>query len=192
MDKDKQDLIIRAVKNDKNALIKLIKQEQNNIYSTLYYLKKDENDISDIMQDILIKLSKKISNLKNPNNFKSWLNQIIINSYYDYLRKNKKNAQSINLSSNDEGQDYDIADFDSNPQDKLIKRELDLIIKNSIQNLPLHYKIPIALREIQGLTYDEISNITNTSIGTVKSRIARARNMIRDDINKYSRSWDNV
>ena len=57
MDKDKQDLIIRAVKNDKNALIKLIKQEQNNIYSTLYYLKKDENDISDIMQDILIKLS---------------------------------------------------------------------------------------------------------------------------------------
>ena len=188
MDKDKQDLINRAVKNDKNALIELIKQEQNNIYSTLYYLKKDDNDISDIMQDILIKLSKKISNLKNPNNFKSWLNQIIINSYYDYLRKNKKNAQSINLSSNDDGQDYDIADFDSNPQDKLIKRELDLIIKNSIQNLPLHYKIPITLREIQGLTYDEISNITNTSIGTVKSRIARARNMIRDDINKYSRS----
>ena len=100
MDKDKQDLINLAVKNDKNALIKLIKQEQNNIYSTLYYLKKDDNDISDIMQDILIKLSKKISNLKNPHNFKSWLNQIIINSYYDYLRKNKKNAQSINLSSN--------------------------------------------------------------------------------------------
>ena len=187
MDKDKQDLIMRSIKNDKNALIKLIKQEQNSIYTTLYYLKKDENDINDIMQDVLIKLSKKITTLKNPLYFKSWLNQIIINSYYDYLRKSKKTTQSYNLLNNDEGIEYDIADFESNPQDKLINRELDLVIKNSIQNLPLHYKIPITLREIQGLSYDEISNITNTTIGTVKSRIARARNIIKEDINKYTR-----
>ena len=68
------------------------------------------------------------------------------------------------------------------------ENELDKVIKKSINNLPSQYKIPIALREIQGLSYDEISNITNSTIGTVKSRIARARAKIKSDILKYSRA----
>ena len=188
MDNKKIDLIKKAMSNDKDAIVQLIKQEQNNIYTTLFYLKKDENELLDITQDILIKLCKKISQLKNPLYFKTWLNQIIINSYYDYLRKNKKKNEALKFVSNEEAPCFDVADFDSNPQDKMLYSELDIIIKNSIHNLPLHYKIPIALREIQGLSYDEISNITKTSIGTVKSRIARARNLIKEDIDKYSRS----
>ena len=79
-------------------------------------------------------------------------------------------------------------DSASNPQVSVLNNELDLIIKTSIENLPIHYRIPITLREIQGLSYDEISNVTNTSIGTVKSRIARARAMIKDEIERYSKS----
>ena len=139
------------------------------------------------MQDVLIKLSKKIYQLRNPKNFKYWLNQIILNSYYDYVRKhNKKNI--FKIFKNDNDSNNDIADFNSNPQNRALFSELDAVIKTSIENLPVHYKIPITLREIQGLSYDEISNITKTSIGTVKSRIARARAIIKDDVNKYSRS----
>lgn len=187
MDEKKIKLITRAIANDRNAVIQLIKEEQNNIYTTLYYLKKDENELLDIMQDVLIKLCRKISQLKNPQYFKTWLNQIILNSYYDYLRKNKKKIAALNLTKDEDGNMPDIADFDSNPQEKMLNNELDFIIKHSIQNLPMHYKIPITLREIQGLSYDEISNITNTTIGTVKSRIARARNIIKEDITKYAR-----
>lgn len=187
MDDKKIKLIKSAMANDKNAIIQLIKQEQNNIYTTLFYLKKDENELLDIMQDVLIKLSRKITKLKNPLSFKTWLNRIIINSYYDYLRKNKKKITSLDSASDEEGNISDVADFESNPSEEVLNRELDLIIKNSIQNLPLHYKIPIALREIQGLSYDEISNITKTTIGTVKSRIARARSIIKEDINKYAK-----
>ncbi len=187
MNEDKIEIIKRAIKADKLALIELIKQEQDNIYATLFYMKKDENDIADIMQDVLIKLSKKITQLKNPKYFKTWLNQIIINSYYDYLRKNKKKSTEVPLIKNDDSSAIEVPDYDSNPQETVLNNELDLIIKTSIENLPLHYKIPITLREIQGLSYDEISNITNTTVGTVKSRIARARAIIKDDINKYSR-----
>ena len=95
--------------------------------------------------------------------------------------------QEIPLIKNDDSSAIEVPDYDSNPQETILNNELDLIIKTSIENLPLHYKIPITLREIQGLSYDEISNITNTTIGTVKSRIARARAIIKDDINKYSR-----
>ena len=187
MNKEKLDLIKRAIKKDKNAIEELIKDEQNNIYTTLFYLKKDDNELNDIMQDVLIKLTNKINQLRNPLNFKTWLNQIIINSYYDYLRKNKKNTQNLTLIKKDDNSELEFPDYTSNPQDAILYSELDFIIKNSIQNLPMHYKIPITLREIQELSYDEISNITHTSIGTIKSRIARARAMIKDDINKYSR-----
>ncbi len=187
MDEDKINTIIQAQRGEQQALTKLIKQEQNNIYATLFYLKKDENEISDIMQDILIKLTRKIGQLKNPNYFKTWLNQIIVNSYYDYLRKTKNTPKPIEISSKDENNETDIADNSTNPQEELLKDELDFVIKNSISKLPIHYKIPITLREIQGLSYGEISNITKASVGTVKSRIARARAMIKDRINKYSK-----
>lgn len=186
MDDTKINLILKAQKGDKNALSKLIKEEQNNIYSTLYYLKKDEVDVSDIMQDVLIKLSKKIKQLKNPQYFKTWLNQIIINSYYDYLRKIKKKIKTVHLEKNDEEKEQEIPDDTPNPQDILLNLELDYIIKNSIEKLPMHYKIPITLREIQGLSYKEISDITKSTIGTVKSRIARARTIIKDKINNYT------
>jgi len=181
-------IIKRAQNGDKPALEQLIKQEQSNIYSMLFYLKKDENDLTDLVQNVLIKVSKKIKQLKNPAYFKTWLNQIIINTYYDYLRKNKKYSTHMNLDLINSENAMEIPDYKTNPQNSILNNELDFIIKTSIQNLPLHYKIPITLREIQGLTYDEISSITNMSIGTIKSRIARARAKIKDDVEKYSKS----
>lgn len=187
MNEEKINLINMAQKGDKSALTKLIKEEQNNIYATLYYLKKDDNELSDIMQNVLIKLSNKIHQLKNPNYFKTWLNQIIVNTYYDYLRKTKRTPKPLEIDNKEDTSVIEVADSTSNPQEELLKSELDFIIKTSIEKLPLHYKIPITLREIQGLSYDEISNITNSTVGTVKSRIARARAMIKDRINKYSK-----
>ena len=64
--------------------------------------------------------------------------------------------------------------------------ELDKVIKHSIENLPAQYRIPIVLREVQGLTYNQISNITNISIGTVKSRLSRARSIIQNKVKKYA------
>lgn len=183
MDKEKIEIIKKAKLGDKNALEKLIKEEQSAIYTMLYYLKKDDNEIKDIMQNVLIKLSTKIRQLNNVKHFKTWLNQIVINSYYDYLRKYKK--KELNLTAIDEDVPFEIPDYDSNPQNAILYNELDYVIKTSIENLPIHYKIPITLREIQGLSYDEISSITKTTIGTVKSRIARARSMIKNQITKY-------
>ncbi len=184
MDENKTNLINRAKNGSRSALEQLIKLEQNNIYSTLLYLKKDENDLYDIMQNVLIKIATKINQLNNPEYFSTWLNKIIINSYYDYMRKNKKDLNIV-FSSIDESE-RNIPDTKSNPQEKILYTELDILIKNSIRNLPIHYKIPIALREIQGLSYENISQITNTTVGTVKSRIARARGIIKNEIKKYT------
>lgn len=187
MKENKIELITRAKNGDKIALEELLRQEQSSIYAMLFYLKKDEYELKDIMQDVLIKIAKKIHQLREPKNFKIWLNQVVLNSYYDYIRKQKRKNKFKFFNLNSEG-DIEIPDNNQNPQNSALYNELDIVIKNSIESMPIHYKIPITLREIQGLSYDEISNITNTTIGTVKSRIARARAIIKDDVNKYSRS----
>ena len=188
MDEEKINLIRLAKSGDKIALEKLIKNIQADIYSMLYYLKKNSNDISDLAQEILVKVSKKIYQLKNLNNFKNWLNQIVVNSYYDSLRKQNKHNKKYYFEKNIEDKELQIPDNKINLQESIIDNEIDLIIKNSINNLPLHYKIPIALRELQGLSYEEISGITKTTIGTVKSRISRARAKIKNEIDKYNKS----
>jgi len=183
MDEDYKKIILSAMSGDKGALGAIIKHEQNDIQSTLYYLNKNQNDFNDILQDILIKVSNKITQLKSPLLFKGWLNQIVINSFYDYLRKKKKAIETIGI---DNPQVNEIKDKESsNPQDYVLTRELDNIVKKTITSLPDRYKTVITLREINGLSYDEISRITDTSIGTVKSRISRARTMIKDEIKKY-------
>ena len=183
MDKNLANLITRAQQGDKSALIELIKSQESSIYSTLYYLKKDDNEISDIYQNVLLKLTSKIHTLKNPEYFKTWLNRIILNTYYDYLRKYKRKSE---LYKNSEVPP-NLEDESASIWNNILTHELDLIIKNSINSLPEHYKIPITLREIQGFSYEDISNLTNVSIGTVKSRIARARGKIRNDIEKYQK-----
>ena len=186
-DSQYQNLIKEAIEGNKIALEKVIKKEQKNIWLTLFYLKKDPLEIQDIMQDILIKISKKITQLKNPILFKSWLNQIVVNSFYDYFRKKKKAIVTTDIDNNTllnlKDNDY------SNPQNKLLNRELDRVLKTTIVNLPDIYKIPITLRELSGLSYSEISKITSTTVGTVKSRISRARTMIKDELKKYDTSF---
>lgn len=186
MDIEKTKLILNAKNGDKKSLDNLLKNEKSNIYAMLLYLKVKSEDIDDLSQIILFKLSAKIKQLKEPYHFKTWLNQIIINTYYDYLRKEKKSINNKHLEMVTDEAIVEIPDYTTNPQEYILNNELDFVIKTSIENLPIHYKIPITLREIQGLSYDEISNITKLSIGTVKSRIARAREKIKNDIDKYA------
>ena len=183
MKKEEIELILDAQRGNKEALEKIIKNEQNNIYTTIFYLKQNDRDVYDIMQNVLIKIVQKIHQLKNPDLFKTWLNKIILHTYYDYMRKNKNDFKNKSISEIN----TDIVDFKYNPSDDALYSELDFKIKQTISNMPIHYKIPIALREIQGLSYETISSITNTSVGTIKSRIARARGIIKNEIKRYTR-----
>ena len=183
MDKNLIDLVKRCQNGDKSALISLIKSEENNIYSTLYYLNKDNIELYDIAQNVLLKLTTNIKSLKKPEYFKTWLNRITINAYYDYMRKLKRKSKYVKTSEIP----TDIIDGAISPLNSMLDKEMNKIITKSILYLPKHYKIPITLREIQGLSYEDISSITNVSIGTVKSRIARARGIIKNEINKYKK-----
>ncbi len=181
------ELIVLAQKDDYRALEELIKREQKNIFASFCYLTKSGDNVSDLTQDVLLKIAKNIKNLKNPAHYKSWSNQIINNVFYDSLRKSKRMVNTVSLDNeeNDDMQAVQIPDKRCRPQDKCITSELDKVIKMAIYQLPEPFRIAIMLRELQGLSYEEIAEATSASVGTVKSRIARARGKLQENLKTY-------
>ncbi len=186
-----EELIVLSQKNDLKALEELLRREQKNIFTTFSYLSKKRENVADLTQEALLRIAKNIHSLKNPKTFKSWTNQIVTNLFYDELRKTSKRPEIISIDENIEQDGMtnpirtQIPDKKCKPHEKCMSSELENIIKNEIQNLPEPFRIAILLREFQGLSYEEIAIATNSSIGTVKSRIARARGKLQEELKPY-------
>lgn len=185
------DLICTAQEDNYDALEELIRREQKNVYASFCYLGAPKESISDLTQEALFRMSKNIKTLKNPKLFKSWLGQIVSNLFYDELRKKKRTLDSVSIDSywlNDEDNDncvLHICDNTMKPDEKTLGKELTDVIRETICKLPEHFRLVIILRELQGLSYEEIAKITQTNVGTVKSRISRARNKMQECLKPY-------
>ncbi len=185
-----EELVVLAQQDDFKALEELIKNEQKNIFATFSYLTKKRENVADLTQEALLRVAKNIKNLKNPKHFKSWLNQIVTNLFYDELRKSSRKPDIVSIDDEmDEETQFTIksilADKKCKPPEKCITAELEEIIKEQIRNLPEPFRIAIVLRELQGLSYEEIAEATNANVGTVKSRISRARLKLQDSLKAY-------
>lgn len=183
-----EELVVLSQQNDFKALEELIRREQKNVYASFSYLTQEKESVSDLTQEALLRVAKNIQNLKNPKLFKSWLNQIITNLFYDELRKTQRKPDTVSLDDEVENMPsikFQLPDKKCKPHEKCVTSELEQIIKKAILNLPNQFKIVIILRELQGLTYEEIAQITHSNVGTVKSRIARARSKLQEDLKAY-------
>ncbi len=181
---DLVDLILLAKSGNETALAELVAREEKNIRTTLHTLKATSSDVADISQDVLLKLSKNITKLKNPITFKSWLRQITVNQFYDSLRKKQRTVQALNQADG-ENKTQEIIDYSTSPHNVILKGELNKIIRQSMNKLAPKYRSAIEMRELKGLSYEEIATATKSSIGTVKSRISRAREKLQEDLKPY-------
>ncbi len=183
-----EELIVLSQQDDFKALEELIRREQKNVYAAFSYLCPLKENVSDLTQEALLRVAKNIQNLKQPKLFKGWLNQIINNLFYDELRKSQKKIDTISLddeTDDSSGIKFQLPDKKCKPHEKCISSELEKIIRSAILELPEQFRIAIILRELQGLSYEEIAKATHSSIGTVKSRIARARGKLQEDLKAY-------
>lgn len=179
--------LITAVQHgDYRAMEELIKREQDKIYMTFYYLCPDCDDLHDLTQEALLRMCRGISSLKNPNTFRGWLNKIISNLFYDELRKKHRHPHCCSADEEQEnGLILQICDNCPCPDEETLHQEVEEIIKNSISKLPENFRLVMVLREFGGLSYDEISRVTGVEVGTVKSRINRARRKMKECIEPY-------
>jgi len=182
------DLINLTKNEDYKAMEELVRRLQDKVYMTFYYLCPDCDDLSDLTQEALLRMCKGIFKLKNPKHFKSWLNKIISNLFYDKLRKQQKSPVCISADEKKDENSCDllqISDPCPCPDEKTLNNEVAEIIRQNISKLPEHFRLVTVLREIGGLSYDEISKATGVEIGTVKSRINRARNKLKLCLEPY-------
>ena len=177
-----EDLIKRFQDGDEQAYVELVNRYRDRLMNFVYRFTSDSEQSEDIVQETLIKLYTHKHYYKKIAKFSTWIYTIAANYAKTELRK-KKNRKITNLSqmSADE-KDYDLPSVQPDT-DQLIESEyLEKRIQSAINTLPLHFKTVIVLRDVQELSYDEISNIVEVPLGTVKSRINRARLQLQKEL----------
>lgn len=186
------DLILRCQEGkqpDRVAFTELLRRYQGYVDKILYNLAPDWPDRGDLAQEVWLRVYKKIHSLKDPTRFKSWLGRLVTNLFYDQLRKRKKYSESVSLDSpimdEDDEYQWDLPSLTPNPEENLSTVEFYEHLQRAIADLPETFRVTIVLREIQGLSYEEIAEITQVSLGTVKSRIARARHRLQSLLKPY-------
>jgi len=185
-------LVIRCqnqVKRDRVAFEELVSRYQRYVDKLLYHLASDWSDRADLAQEVWIRVYRSIHRLKEPAKFKSWLGRITTNLFYDELRKRKRFKGSVSLDaprySSDGQYDWELPSGDPTPADTMMTQEFHDHLKRAMSELPEVFQKTIAMRELNGLSYEEIANITGVSLGTVKSRIARARQRLQEKLKVY-------
>ncbi|HEY9684423.1 MAG TPA: sigma-70 family RNA polymerase sigma factor [Oculatellaceae cyanobacterium] len=183
--------LVRACQNrNQDAFEALVHRYQRTVYGHLYKLAPDWNDTADLTQEVLIRIWRSLPALRDPRAFRRWLNQLVTNLFYDELRKRPKGAtisidESLKSDESEENITRDIPDESAMPDEVMQRHELSAAINDAIDKLPCQFRQVIVLRELEGLSYDEIAEITSSEIGTVKSRIARARAKVQNLLEAY-------
>lgn len=184
---ENMELINKAKKGDLLSFEKLIIEHEKIVYNVALRMMSDKDDAYDMSQEAFIKAFRNIGNFNEQSTFSTWIYRITVNTCIDEMRK-RKNKNTISIDEKLEGDENsfqkEIRDTGETPEDIILRKEKDKEIIEALDNLSEEHKIVIVLREIQGFSYEEIAESTDLSLGTVKSRISRARNQLKLEILK--------
>lgn len=174
-----QELVEKAQQGDKKAFNLLVVRYQNRVAGLLTrYVSRD--DIPDIVQESFIKAYRSLASFRGESAFYTWLYRIAVNTAKNHLtalgrRPPKEDILAEDAESYDAGTQLREADT---PENLVLSDELKRVVFDTIENLPEELKMAITLREIEGLSYEEIAEVMSCPVGTVRSRIFRAREAI--------------
>lgn len=180
---EKESLLIKKAKEgDEGSFEALILSCKGKAYNIALRYVKNENDALDVLQESFIKIFRNLSKFNEQSKFETWVYRIVVNACNDFLRKSKSkyNEMSVVLDGNDDEKELDIPDNTPPPETVILNKEHSEYILDCLEKIPIDHKEIIILRDIKGFAYEEISEILECSIGTVKSRISRARNNFKE------------
>jgi RNA polymerase sigma-70 factor, ECF subfamily len=183
---EKDFILIKAfLAGDNIAFDKLILNYQNRVFNTCYRILGNYEDANDSAQDVFISVFRSLKKFRFRSSFSTWIYRIAINTCRNKLRsagyRRRMKTVRIDAPGNckEESLSMEIGDDRRTPEKELTRKEKAIFIQNAIDSLPDLQKTVVVLRDIEGLTYEEIASITELNLGTVKSKIARARQKLR-------------
>ena len=178
MTREQEAAIVRKVLGgDANAFETLVLEYEKNVYNIALRMTGNSEDAADMTQEAFIKAYNSLQSFRGDSKFSVWLYRIVSNVCLDFLRsRNRRPTVSLSVED-DDGEDaqLDVADESQSPELLLDRKLTRESVRRGLDSLPPDYRQILLLREIQGLSYDEIAQALGLEVGTVKSRIFRAR-----------------
>ena len=175
------DIVKEAQAGSLSAFNRLVMAYQTLAYNVAYRVMGNGDAASDACQDSFIKAFKSIGQYRG-GSFKSWLMRVVTNTCYDHLRYQKRRPVSSleDLTKESEDSDDKLISEAELPEDKVLRDELGELLQQAISSLPEDQRIVLVLSDVQKFSYQEIADMTDQRLGTIKSRLNRARRRVRD------------
>jgi RNA polymerase sigma factor (sigma-70 family) len=175
---DEQELISRSKDGDVDAFNSLVEQYQRLVYNLALRMLGNADAAEDASQDTFLSAYRAIDKFRG-GSFKSWVLRIAANSCHDKLRVSRR-YRIVSLDTLLETDDLPQANNTESPEDYALRRELGRFLNEGLSHLPEDQRLVVILSDVQGLSYEEVAQVTGASLGTVKSRLNRGRTRLRD------------
>jgi RNA polymerase sigma-70 factor, ECF subfamily len=175
-------LVVRAQKGDQAALAELITRYERKTYNLAYRLMGNHADASDAAQEALVRVYTRLHNFRGDSAFSTWLFRVVTNTCLDELRRRGRlrHASLDNPLPAEEGAlPRQTTDEGDGPTERAERREVQAAVRRAINRLPDEYRAVVVMRDLHDLSYHEIAAVLGTSLGTIKSRLHRARQALR-------------
>ena len=181
-----QQLVVKVQKGDKRAFDLLVLKYQHKVHAIVGRFVRDTDEVADVVQEAFIKAYRALPKFRGESQFYTWLYRIAVNTAKNYLVSRSRRPPGSDVDIDDaeyySGSEY-LKDLGT-PENQLFRDELESVIVKSIAELPEDLRTAVTLREYEGLSYEEIAEIMECPVGTVRSRIFRARETIDTVVGK--------
>ena len=175
------ELVARVQRGDKQAFDLLVLKYQRKIMRLLSRMIRDSAEIEDVAQEAFIKAYRALPQFRGESAFYTWLYRIAINTARNWLAQNNRRPSTPSAQENEDGETFDATDNltdSSNPESEMASRQIAETVNKAMNDLPEDLRNAIVMREIDGMSYEDIAQSMSCPIGTVRSRIFRAREAI--------------
>ncbi len=179
-----EDLMHRFQEGDINSYNEIVERYKDKLLNHLFYFVKSKELAEDIVQDALVRVYLNKEKYKDIAKVSTWIYTIANNLAKTQLTKLKK-ADVVSITQDEGERDLEIKDTKASTDNPILRKELGELVMEAIENLDDKFREIIIMRDIDELSYDEIASIMNIPVGTVKSRINRARLTLRSDLENY-------
>lgn len=175
---DEKKLIAQIIAGDSDAFAELVSAYEDKVYNLCLRMCSDREEAKDLAQEAFFKAWRGLAFYKQEAAFSTWLYRLTTNVCIDHLRQKKRHAAS-SLTAVEEEEQIDVPDPSPTPEEMVFDRRRKEIVASAMSQLEEEFRTVLTLRVVQELSYDEIGEILDLKVGTVKSRLARAREKLR-------------
>ena len=186
---DEQALVADALRGNVDAFNRLVLAYQDMAFNVAYRMLNDDDLAADAVQNAFLSAYRNLRAYRG-GSFKAWVMRMVTNGCYDELRRQKRRPTiPLEPLNPEDGEEIESADWlasdDPQPEQAFDQAELEHALQHCLENLPPDFRAVVVLTDVQGMDYEEVSRAVRTPLGTVKSRLARARQRLRDCLRQF-------